>query len=143
MAAATTIFLRYEGTALEAARFYAQTFPASAVGSVLRAPGDYPNGKRGDVPTVEFTVIAIPCVGLNGGPGPVAAARARRAKGTVGFLVLARLDVGRTRAAWLAALARSVDHELVTFDRRFKSFDVIKLSLLSIEGESALPEAMT
>jgi uncharacterized protein len=36
--------------------------------------------------------------------------------------------------AWLAALARSLDYELVTFDRGFKSFDGIKLHLLSIEG---------
>lgn len=25
-------------------------------------------GEKGDVLTVEFTVIGIPCVGLNGGP---------------------------------------------------------------------------
>ena len=68
MAATNTIFLWYDGTALDAARFYAETFPASTVGAVLRAPGDYPNGKQGDVLTVEFTVIGIPCVGLNGGP---------------------------------------------------------------------------
>ena len=69
MAATNTIFLWYDGTALDAARFYAETFPASTVGAVLRAPGDYPNGKQGDVLTVEFAVIGIPCVGLNGGPG--------------------------------------------------------------------------
>ncbi|HVC00879.1 MAG TPA: VOC family protein [Steroidobacteraceae bacterium] len=63
-----TICLWYEGTAMDAARFYAETFPDSTVGAVLRAPGDYPDGKRGDVLTVEFTVIGIPCVGLNGGP---------------------------------------------------------------------------
>ena len=63
-----TICLWYDGTAVDAARFYAGTFPDSTVGAVLRAPGDYPNGKQGDVLTVEFTVIGIPCVGLNGGP---------------------------------------------------------------------------
>ncbi len=68
MAATNTIFLWYDGTALDAARFYAETFPGSTVGAVLRAPGDYPNGKQGGVLTVEFTVIGIPCVGLNGGP---------------------------------------------------------------------------
>jgi predicted 3-demethylubiquinone-9 3-methyltransferase (glyoxalase superfamily) len=68
MVATNTICLWYDGTALDAARFYAETFPASTVGAVLRAPGDYPNGKQGDVLTVEFTVIGIPCVGLNGGP---------------------------------------------------------------------------
>ena len=51
-----TICLWYDGTALDAARFYAETFPDSAVGAVMRAPGDYPDGKQGDVLTVEFTV---------------------------------------------------------------------------------------
>lgn len=69
MAATNSIFLWYDGTALDAARFYAETFPASTVGAVLRAPGDHPTGKQGDVLTVQFTVIGIPCVGLNGGPG--------------------------------------------------------------------------
>ncbi len=63
-----TICLWYDGTALEAATFYAETFPDSAVGAVHRAPGDYPSGKQGDVLTVEFTVVGIPCLGLNGGP---------------------------------------------------------------------------
>ncbi|MBV9295295.1 MAG: VOC family protein, partial [Acidobacteriaceae bacterium] len=51
-----------------AARFYAKTFPNSAVGAVHRAPGDYPSGKQGQVLTVEFSVIGLPCLGLNGGP---------------------------------------------------------------------------
>ena len=68
MASKNTICLWYDGTAVDAARFYAETFPDSTVGAVLHAPGDYPNGKQGDVLTVEFTVIGIPCVGLNGGP---------------------------------------------------------------------------
>ncbi len=63
-----TICLWYQGEALEAANFYAQTFPDSSVGAVSRAPGDYPDGKEGDVLTVEFTVAGIPCIGLNGGP---------------------------------------------------------------------------
>jgi len=63
-----TICLWYDGGAEEAARFYAQTFPDSSVGAVLRAPGDFPSGKQGDVLTVEFTVVGIPCLGLNGGP---------------------------------------------------------------------------
>ena len=62
-----TICLWYDGTALDAATFYAKTFPDSAVGAVHRAPGDFPSGKEGDVLTVEFTVLGIPCVGLNGG----------------------------------------------------------------------------
>ena len=63
-----TICLWYNGDALEAATFYAQTFPNSEVKAVHRAPGDYPAGKQGDELTVEFTVLGIPCVGLNGGP---------------------------------------------------------------------------
>ncbi len=62
-----TICLWYDGTALEAATFYAETFPDSAVTAVHHAPGDYPSGKEGDVLTVEFTVLGIPCLGLNGG----------------------------------------------------------------------------
>jgi len=61
------ICLWYNGDAEEAAKFYAQTFPDSAVNAVHRAPSDYPAGKQGDVLTVEFTVLGIPCVGLNGG----------------------------------------------------------------------------
>ena len=66
--AKNTICLWYDGTALDAANFYARTFPNSAVGAVQRAPGDYPAGKQGDVLTVEFTVMGLPCLGLNGGP---------------------------------------------------------------------------
>ncbi|MDQ6628959.1 MAG: VOC family protein, partial [Pseudomonadota bacterium] len=68
MASKSTICLWYEHTAEDAAKFYAATFPDSAVGAVLRAPADYPGGKKGDVLTVEFTVAGIPCIGLNGGP---------------------------------------------------------------------------
>ncbi len=68
MTSKNTICLWYEGGAVDAANFYAQTFPDSAVGAVHRAPGDYPGGKQGDVLTVEFTVVGIPCLGLNGGP---------------------------------------------------------------------------
>jgi 2-polyprenyl-6-hydroxyphenyl methylase/3-demethylubiquinone-9 3-methyltransferase len=64
-----TICLWFNRDAEEAARFYAATFPDSAVSAVHRAPGDYPAGKEGDVLTVEFTVAGIPCLGLNGGPG--------------------------------------------------------------------------
>ncbi|MCE1273877.1 MAG: VOC family protein [Chlorobiales bacterium] len=63
-----TICLWYNGDAEEAAQFYAKTFPDSSVGTVFRAPGEYPSGKAGDVLTVEFTVMGIPCIGLNGGP---------------------------------------------------------------------------
>jgi len=63
-----TICLWFDRDALDAANFYAATIPDSSVGAVLRAPGDFPDGKEGDVLTVEFTVAGIPCVGLNGGP---------------------------------------------------------------------------
>jgi predicted 3-demethylubiquinone-9 3-methyltransferase (glyoxalase superfamily) len=63
-----TICLWYNGDAEAAARFYAETFPNSAVGAVQRAPGDFPGGKQGDALVVEFTVCGIPCIGLNGGP---------------------------------------------------------------------------
>ena len=63
-----TLCLWYDGTAEDAAAFYAATFPDSSVGTIMRAPGDFPSGQQGDVLTVEFTVLGTPCVGLNGGP---------------------------------------------------------------------------
>ena len=68
MGSKNTICLWFNGTALEAAEFYANTFPDSAVKAIHRAPSDFPSGKKDDVLTVEFTVAGIPCVGLNGGP---------------------------------------------------------------------------
>lgn len=69
MVSKNTVCLWFNGTALEAAQFYARTFPDSAVQSVFHAPSDYPAGQQGDVLTVAFTVMGIPCLGLNGGPG--------------------------------------------------------------------------
>ena len=66
--AKNTVCLWYDGGAEDAARFYASIFPDSGVEGVYRAPGDYPSGKEGDVLTVFFTVMGIPCLGLNGGP---------------------------------------------------------------------------
>lgn len=66
--AKNTICLWYDHDAEEAARFYAETFPNSSIGAIVLAPGDYPSGKAGDVITVDFTVLGIPCIGLNGGP---------------------------------------------------------------------------
>src|ERR1022692_3448509 len=63
-----TICLWFDKDAHEAARFYSVTFPDSKVTAVHEAPGDYPGGKKGNVLTVEFTVLSIPCLGLNGGP---------------------------------------------------------------------------
>ena len=56
------------GEARKAAEFYAATFPDSRVEAVHFAPADFPSGKKGQVITVEFTVVGVPCVGLNGGP---------------------------------------------------------------------------
>jgi 2-polyprenyl-6-hydroxyphenyl methylase/3-demethylubiquinone-9 3-methyltransferase len=66
--ARNTICLWFDGTAEAAAQFYAATFPDSSVGAVWRAPGDFPGGRAGNVLTVRFTVLGIPCLGLNGGP---------------------------------------------------------------------------
>ena len=66
--AKNTICLWYENDAEGAARFYAETFPDSSVGAVHRAPGNYPSGTEGDVLAVEFTVLGVAGVGLNGGP---------------------------------------------------------------------------
>ena len=63
-----TLCLWFDGTAEEAANFYASTFPDSRVRGVRRAPGDYPAGKKGDVLVVEFTLLGVDCIGLNGGP---------------------------------------------------------------------------
>jgi len=62
-----TICLWYDRDAEAAARFYAATFPDTTVGAVQYAPSDFPDGKKGDPLTVEFTVMGIPCIGLNGG----------------------------------------------------------------------------
>ena len=61
--AKNTICLWYDKDAEAAARFYAETFPDSAVKEVFRAPTDFPSGKAGDALTVTFTVL-----GINGGP---------------------------------------------------------------------------
>jgi predicted 3-demethylubiquinone-9 3-methyltransferase (glyoxalase superfamily) len=66
--AKNTVCIWFDRDAEEAARFYATVFPDSKVKAVHRAPGDSPSGKQGDVLTVEFTVLGIPCLGLNGGP---------------------------------------------------------------------------
>src|SRR3954471_23437488 len=66
--AKNTICVWYDKDAEVAARFYAETFPDSAVGAIWHAPGDYPSGKKGDVLVVEFKVAGVSCIGLNGGP---------------------------------------------------------------------------
>ncbi len=68
ISAKNKICLWYNYDAEEAAQFYAKTFPNSFVSAVYRAPGDFPSGKQGDVLTVEFSVMGVACMGLNGGP---------------------------------------------------------------------------
>src|SRR5262245_27605895 len=68
MQSKNTICLWFDKDAQEAARFYAATFPDSKVRAIHKAPADYPGGKEGDVLTVDFTVLGVPCLGLNGGP---------------------------------------------------------------------------
>lgn len=68
MMSKNTICLWFDGDAVDAAQFNAKTFPESQVGALNRAPGDFPSGKQGDILTVEFSVMGIPCLGLNGGP---------------------------------------------------------------------------
>jgi predicted 3-demethylubiquinone-9 3-methyltransferase (glyoxalase superfamily) len=64
----TQICLWYQSDAEAAARFYAETFPNSSVGKVHKSPADNPSAKEGETLTVDFTVLGIRCMGLNGGP---------------------------------------------------------------------------
>ena len=89
-----TICLWYDKDGLDAARFYAATFPDSKVTAVHKAPSDFPGGKKGDVLTVEFTVLGRPFVGLNGGPN-------FKANEAVSFMILTD-DQGETDRYWNA-----------------------------------------
>ena len=91
------ICLWFDGTAVEAANFYAATFRDSDVGQVHRAPGDYPAGQEGDVLMVDFTVLGIPCLGLNGGP------QVRHSE-AFSFVVLTE-DQVETDRLWLAIVS--------------------------------------
>ena len=62
------VCLWFDGTTEDAANFYAATFPDTRVNAIHRAPDDYPEGRKGDILTVEFSVMGISCIGLNGGP---------------------------------------------------------------------------
>ncbi|KGM51126.1 3-demethylubiquinone-9 3-methyltransferase [Lysobacter concretionis Ko07 = DSM 16239] len=50
------------------AAFYTGLIPDSRIVEVVRSPADYPNGKAGDVLTVEFTLAGRSFCALNGGP---------------------------------------------------------------------------
>lgn len=80
------------GQAQKAAEFYASVFPNSAVGSVNRAPSDFPGGSEGDELTVEFSVLGQKFLGLNGGP-------AFRANESVSFIVVTE-DQAETDRYW-------------------------------------------
>ena len=60
--------LWYNYDAEEAANFYVTLLPDSQIDHVVRSPANTPSNKEGDVLVVEFTVVGIPCIGLNGGP---------------------------------------------------------------------------
>jgi predicted 3-demethylubiquinone-9 3-methyltransferase (glyoxalase superfamily) len=92
-----TTCLWFDGTAREAAEFYAATFPDSHVGPAMTAPGDYPSGKQGDELTVEFTVLGRAFVGLNGGPH-------FKPNEAVSFMVVTE-DQAETDAYWNAIVA--------------------------------------
>ncbi len=66
--AKNTVCLWFHDQAENAATFYAATFPDSSVTSVFRAPTDFPDGRMGQVLTVEFSVCGVACLGINGGP---------------------------------------------------------------------------
>ena len=63
-----TVCIMFDTGAIDAAQFYAATFPDSHVGAIHHAPSDYPSGKAGDVLMVEFSVLGVACIGVNGGP---------------------------------------------------------------------------
>jgi predicted 3-demethylubiquinone-9 3-methyltransferase (glyoxalase superfamily) len=60
--------LWFDKNAEEAARFYADTFPDTRIVSTMRAPGDYPSGKQGDLLTIDMLILGMPFLLLNGGP---------------------------------------------------------------------------
>ena len=99
-----TICLWFDKDAHDAASFYAATFPDSQVIAVHKAPGDYPGGKKGDVLTVEFTVVGLPCLGLNGGPEFThneAAGGAESQRTFAAMMTMTKIDIAAIEAARL------------------------------------------
>jgi predicted 3-demethylubiquinone-9 3-methyltransferase (glyoxalase superfamily) len=111
MIAKNTVCLWFDKDAEEAARFYAATFPNSEVRAVHTAPADYPGGKEGVVLTVEFTVLGIPCLGLNGGPqfkrqitprtltDALAAGGAEAKRAFLAMMTMRKIDIATIEAA--------------------------------------------
>src|SRR5271154_4276911 len=98
-----TICPWFDKDAHEAAPFYSVTFPDSKVIAVHEAPGDYPSGKKGDVLTVEFTVVGIPCLGLNGGPAARRSGTPRPFPSRSRRIIRKRRTVTGTRSSAMAA----------------------------------------
>ena len=59
--------LFFDRTALTAAEFYVGVLPESRIDSVATTPSDTPFQKKGDVLSVQFTVLGQPFVAINGG----------------------------------------------------------------------------
>jgi predicted 3-demethylubiquinone-9 3-methyltransferase (glyoxalase superfamily) len=58
----------YDGAAEEAASFYCQTLPDSSIDAIRHAPADNPSTPQGTVLVVEFTLMGMACIAVNGGP---------------------------------------------------------------------------
>ena len=58
--------LWFDGQAEAAAKFYTSLFPGSRIDTVVTAPADSPSGKKGDVLSVDFTLMGQKFSGLNG-----------------------------------------------------------------------------
>ncbi len=120
-----TVCVWYDREAEAAAKFYASVFPNSKVTAVHRAPSDYPSGKEGDVITVEFTVLGIPCIGLNGGP-------AFKHSGAFSFQV-ATIDQEETDRYWNAIVENGGQENACGWcqDRWGISWQISPLALLN------------
>ena len=60
--------LWFDKEAEEAAKHYVKIFKKSKIVSVVRAPADYPGGKKGSVLVIYFKLEGQDFIALNGGP---------------------------------------------------------------------------